>query len=204
MSIIKRNRWTRSAASWLALGISIILCASSSIEAGSAFAESGRKFRTPRTTRDGSKPRPDPPEVMLGERLFLETRFAQYYFARCAGNVNTILVEGDPVLESTKTIGPELPGAFAGLTMNCRACHLIKEQMSLGRGIRAYTDFARHSPIPLRNDGKTLTVRNAPAMVNALIARTGETSLHLDGEFGTGADLVKATFTGRNFGWLAV
>src|SRR5205823_1822139 len=27
--------------------------------------------------------------------------------------------------------------------------------------------------------------------------------LHYDGEFGTGADLVKGTFTGRNFGWLA-
>ncbi|HUR45765.1 MAG TPA: hypothetical protein VMZ27_07830 [Candidatus Saccharimonadales bacterium] len=116
--------------------------------------------------------------------------------------MNTNLAEGDPVLEKTETITQALPGPFAGLSMNCRACHLIKEQMSLGRGIRAYTDFARRSPIPIREDGKTRTVRNAPAMVNALIVRTGETFLHLDGEFANGPDLVKGTFTGRNFGWL--
>lgn len=165
-------------------------------------AEPQRRFRTTRTSPDGMKPRLDPAEVMLGERLFLETRFAQFFFANCAGNVNTNLPNGDPTLDSTITTRQPLPGPFVGLSMNCRACHLIKEQMPLGRGIRIYTDFARRSPIPPRADGKTLTVRNAPAMVNASIPRYGESFFHLDGEFANGIDLARETFLGRNFGWL--
>ncbi|MDB6031879.1 MAG: hypothetical protein JWM16_2217 [Verrucomicrobiales bacterium] len=152
--------------------------------------------------RNGAKPRLDPAEVMLGERLFLETRFSQFFFARCGGDVNTNLSVGDPVLDNTLTTAQTLPGPFAGLSMNCRACHLIKEQMPLGRGIRAYADFARRSPIPGREDGQKFTPRNAPAMVNASIPRFGETFFHLDGEFATGAELVRETFLGRNFGWL--
>ena len=74
--------------------------------------------------------------------------------------------------------------------------------MPLGRGIRAYADFARRSPIPSREDGQKFTARNAPVMVNASIPRLGETFFHLDGEFATGAELVRETFLGRNFGWL--
>src|SRR5947207_5927995 len=48
--------------------------------------------------------KPDPSEVALGERLFLETRFAQFFFAHSRGDANTTLSEGDPVLSSSQTI----------------------------------------------------------------------------------------------------
>lgn len=38
-------------------------------------------------------------------------------------------------------------------------------------------------------------------MVGSLQPRSGPTFLHFDGEFATPEDLVKATITGRNFGW---
>src|SRR5437899_9398826 len=71
----------------------------------------------------------DPPEVALGERLFLETRFAQFFFAHSHGNANAVLTEGDPVLATSQTAsGQSLPGPFAAFSMNCRACHLVAEQ----------------------------------------------------------------------------
>jgi len=146
----------------------------------------------------------DPPEVALGERLFLETRFAQFFFAHSHGNANFVLTEGDPILVSSQTTeSHNFPGPFAGLSMSCRACHMVAEHNDLGRGHRTYADYSRRSPIPAREDGRTVTVRNSPPIVNALIKREGDLFLHDDGEFGSGVDLVKATFTGRNFGWLA-
>jgi hypothetical protein len=38
----------------------------------------------------------DPPQVAVGERLFLETRFSQFFFARSGGNANAVLPAGDP------------------------------------------------------------------------------------------------------------
>ena len=35
----------------------------------------------------------DPPEIAMGERLFLETRFAQFFAAHSTG--------GDPIMETT-------------------------------------------------------------------------------------------------------
>lgn len=43
----------------------------------------------------------DPP-VVIGERLFLETRFAQYFFANAGGNVNRPLAAGDPVVATVR------------------------------------------------------------------------------------------------------
>ena len=145
----------------------------------------------------------DPPEVALGERLFLETRFAQFFYAHSSGDANAVLKEGDPILvRSASASGEALPGPYNGFSMNCRACHLVAEQSALRRGNRTYADFARRSPVPAREDGRQFTARNAPPMVNALVPRVGDLFLHYDGEFGTGTDLVKATFTDRNFGWL--
>lgn len=138
----------------------------------------------------------------MGERLFLETRFSQYFFARSKGDVNATLAGGDPVVATTRTTGEALPGPFSGFAINCRACHLVNEQGGRGFGNRTYADYARRSPVPAREDGRTLTPRNAQPMVNATVVREGETFLHFDGEFTSGAELVKATFTGRNFGWL--
>jgi cytochrome c peroxidase len=171
-----------------------------------AGAEIGtRRFKIPK----GSMVRlqafkADPPEVALGERLFLETRFAQWFYAGSKGDANATLTEGDPVLARSANVSDEaLPGPYAGLSMSCRACHLVAEQGSLRRGNRTYADFARRSPVPAREDGRKFTARNSPPMVNALVSRPSDLFLHFDGEFGSGAELAKATFTGRNFGWLA-
>lgn len=149
----------------------------------------------------------DPPEVTNGERLFLETRFAQFFkaYLDAGGQVNEPLPTGDPVMALTETTvpGQGLPGPFAGLSMNCRACHLVDEHVGTpGGGMRTYADFARRSPIPARADGHTTAPRNSPPLVNASLTRTGGMLFHFDGEFSTMAGLTAATFTGRNFGWV--
>ena len=68
--------------------------------------------------------------------------------------------------------------------------------------MRTYTDFARRSPIPARADGKTHAPRNSPPLVNSALDRPGGVLFHFDAEFNSMEDLVAATFTGRNFGWL--
>jgi cytochrome c peroxidase len=147
-------------------------------------------------------PRSDPANIAVGERLFLETRFAQSFHARSGGEVNATLPAGDPVMDLSRTTGSPLPGPFAGFAMNCRACHLVNEFRESGRGNRTYADYARRPAVPARPDGKQVAARNAPAMVNATIPRAGGYFLHFDGEFGSNEDLVKATLTGRNYGWL--
>ena len=145
----------------------------------------------------------DPPEVQLGERLFRETRFSQLFFAR-GGDLDRPLAIGDPVLERTvRANGDSFAGPYAGGGMNCASCHLVDELESVaGAGTRSYSDFARRSPIPSREDGRTLTPRNSPTMVDVTLARDHAMALHFDGEFGSIDDLVVGTLTGRNFGWL--
>ncbi len=144
----------------------------------------------------------DSNEVKLGRRLFEETRFSQYFFAHSNGDVNAHLETGDPVMsKSVMVVGKGMDGPFAGQAMNCRACHLVTEFRN-SAGIRSYTDFGRRSPIPDRGDGLTVTVRRSPPLVTA--QRKGHTGvvLHRDGEFPSMTELVKGTFSGRNFGWL--
>ncbi len=159
------------------------------------------------------EPAPTPPtatgttgaEKSVGERLFLETRFAQAFKASLdsGGNINDPNID-DPVVDTVKTIGaPIAPGPFKGLSMNCRACHLVDDVLEApGGGMRSYTDFARRSPIPARADGKTVAVRNSPPLVNSALDRPGGVLFHFDAEFNSMEELVAATFTGRNFGWL--
>jgi cytochrome c peroxidase len=162
-----------------------------------------QRFKIPRAAAAGfPEPRADPAKVAIGERLFLETRFSQFFFANSRGNANATLAKGDSVVSTSVTTGEPLPGPFAGHAINCRSCHLVNEHHAAGRGNRTYTDYARRSPVPLRSDGRTQTARNSPAMVNATIPREREMFLHFDGEFVSGKDLVKATLTGRNFGWM--
>lgn len=54
----------------------------------------------------------DPSEIVIGERLFLETRFAQFFkqFADRVGGTNRPLPVGDPVMNTTVTLGEPLPG----------------------------------------------------------------------------------------------
>lgn len=145
----------------------------------------------------------DPPEVQLGERLFLEGRFAQRFASESRGDVNREGI-GDPALATLETTAASRPGPFAGSTMNCRNCHLVDDSPEPdGRGTRAYADFARQSPIPARDDGRTHTPRNAPSLVDATAEREVPFLLHFDGEFATSEDLIEGTWTGRNLGWLA-
>ncbi len=140
--------------------------------------------------------------ISLGERLFLETRFAQFFYAHCGDDVNQPLAVGDPALDQTVTITNGLPGPFRGQSMNCRACHLLGE-FGGSNGNRTLEDFARRSPVPDRGDGRTMTSRNSPSLVNASVARAGGVLLHYDGEFASAAELVRGTLLGRNFGWFA-
>ncbi|WP_447970617.1 hypothetical protein [Nitrospira sp. M1] len=153
----------------------------------------------------------DPPEITNGERLFLETRFAQFFkvFLENGGDTNDVLPAGDPSLD--QAVHATLPadqlaeGPFMGQSMNCRSCHFVDElgveTPMPGYSMRTYTDFARRSPIPLREDGHTVTVRNSPPLVNAALPRK-DFFLHFDAEFTTMVDLVKGTLSGRNYGWL--
>ncbi len=145
-------------------------------------------------TAAGQSGNDDPPEVAIGERLFLETRFARAHFDRPG--------KPDPVMAHALTTRGRLPGPFAGKSMNCRACHLVDEhRKTRGAGMRSYADFARLSPVPARGDGQARTARNAMAMVNISLPGPHGELFHFDGEFNSMEDLVRATFTGRNFGW---
>lgn len=145
----------------------------------------------------------DPPEVTIGERLFMDTRFAQYFAANYDGNVNHPLAKGDPTLDTVEVKGQKVKGPFATRSMNCRSCHFVAEFAYLGNGNnRTYADFAKRSPVPVRDDGQRTTERNSISMVDSFIDRNGVPLLHADGEFATVQDLVKGTLTGRNFGWL--
>jgi cytochrome c peroxidase len=137
----------------------------------------------------------DPAEIVIGERLFLETRFAQAY----AENPN----KADPVLEYTLTMDQPLRGPFAGKTMNCRSCHMVDEHKDdVVNGMRTYADFTHNSPIPDRADGQHFTPRNSMALVNIAVAHEPDSVFHFDGEFNSMEDLVLATLTGRNYGWV--
>ena len=158
---------------------------------------------SPGRAEEAAEDEKDPAEVAVGERLFLETRFAQYFAAHCGGDVNAPLAAGDPVVATVVTTKGAVLGPFAGQSINCRSCHFVDDLAGVsGAGNRAYADFARRSPIPAREDGQRVTPRNAPALVDASLPRGGGILLHLDGEFASAAELVRGTLTGRNFGWL--
>lgn len=144
-------------------------------------------------------------EEDVGERLFLDTRFAQTFkvFMGNGGNVNNPNVD-DSVVATIETLGaPINPGPFKGMSMNCRTCHLVDDVLSSpGGGMRSYADFAHRSPIPARADGNTHTPRNSPPLVNSSLSGPGGVLLHHDAEFNSMEDLVAGTYTGRNFGWL--
>lgn len=141
----------------------------------------------------------------IGEALFLDTRFAEFFAANMVG-VNQPLPSGDPVVEQVQKTNGTLPGPFAGQSINCRSCHFVTEFQGVkGAGNRTYSDFTTRSPIPLSQpqpNGFTHTPRNAMQMVDSFTSRSGPLYLHFDGEFASGEDLVVGTLTGRNFGWL--
>jgi len=144
------------------------------------------------------------PEVRVGDRLFFDARFAQFFFEHSHGDVNAKLAAGDPVIDRMPfTAAQSLTSPFRGQSMSCRQCHLgddfLLEEPLAGR---TYCDFSRRTPIPRREDGLTTTARNSPLMVNIGLPRNVPMLLHFDGEFATAEDLVVDTLIGRNFGWL--
>jgi cytochrome c peroxidase len=143
-----------------------------------------------------------PAEDSIGERLFLDTRFAEYFAANMIG-VNTPLATGDAVVAQVQMANGTMPGPFAGTSINCRSCHFVTEFQGVsGAGNRTYSDFTTRSPIPKPMGGFDHTPRNAMQMVGSLQPHSGPTALHFDGEFATAEDLVEGTMTGRNFGWM--
>ena len=146
----------------------------------------------------------------IGEQFFLETRFAQFFkqFLTSNGNnVNELPDPGDPAV--AKALNWKLEGSNVEpednefTSMNCRSCHFVDEYVDVtSYGMRTYTDFARRSPIPAREDGKTTTARNSPPLVNASLPREIGLLLHFDTEFKSMPDLVEGTLTGRNYGFL--
>jgi len=142
-----------------------------------------------------------PPSDPIGERLFLDTRFSQFFAAHMTG-VNVPLAQGDPVVATVPTANGPLPGPFAGQSINCRSCHFVVEFEGVaGAGNRTYADFTTRSNLPLPMNGFVTTPRNAMQMVGTFQPHSGPQFIHFDGEFASGEDLVVGTLTGRNFGW---
>jgi cytochrome c peroxidase len=144
------------------------------------------------------------PIQQLGKRLFLETRFSNYFARNCGDDVNKPLATGEPILATVTTRGGQsVRGPFSDRSINCRSCHFVEELFGTrGGGTRVYTDFAARSAVPDRGDGLRTTARNARSMVDSVIPRKGATFLHADGEFTSNQSVVRATITGRNLGWL--
>ncbi len=113
-----------------------------------------------------------PADQNIGERLFVETRFAEYFAANMSG-ANAPLAVGDPVVGQVQNVnGGPMPGPFAGQSVNCRSCHFVVEFQGVpNAGNRTYADFTDHSTLPLPMNGFTHTQRNAMQMVNSLIPR---------------------------------
>jgi len=182
-----RNKFFTAAVSLVAASISMLLLGSCSSGAAPQF----------KSEDEGGAPA----EQNIGERIFVDTRFAEYFAANMT-DVNAPLAVGDPVVAQVQTTNGPLPGPFAGQSINCRSCHFVVELQGVpGAGNRTYADFIDHSPIPLAMNGITTTPRNSMQMVGSLQPHDGPQFLHFDGEFTDPADLAKTTLTGRNFGW---
>jgi hypothetical protein len=147
----------------------------------------------------------DTPETLLGERLFLETRFAQYFAAHSNGDVNRPLAQGDTLVAQVRNprAAVPYPSPFAGKSINCRSCHFVDEFTSFIAGMnRTYADFLPRTPIPERGDRQTVTIRNSRNLVDVFLPQHSAILLHGDGEFSSATSLVESTLTGRDFGWL--
>jgi hypothetical protein len=144
----------------------------------------------------------------LGERLFLETRFAEYFARHSAGDINPASgarPRDASLARIPRWDGTWIEGPLRQGTMSCAGCHLVDQaDLIEGGGPRSYTDFGQRSSIPARSDGQLFTPRNSPTLVDILIEedRQGRSLTHFDGEFGSIQELVTTGLTGRNMGWL--
>jgi cytochrome c1 len=151
----------------------------------------------------------NPPDQLMGERLFKDARFGHFFAANSNGEVNSALPAGETVVAKVVSSGTPsaLPGPMRGQAVNCLQCHLVQQELNVkGGGMRTYADFAQRSPMPARSEDiihtTGVTPRNAASMVDDVFHGDMDTILHWDAQFGSMAELVDATLTGRNFGWL--
>ena len=145
---------------------------------------------------------PLPPEGQIGKRLFLETRFAQFFALNCNGNVNTPLASGDPVVATIQTPSGTYPSPIAGQSINCRFCHIDNELAGTAASTRAYNDYLQRGPIPERGGMSGTTLRNVHTMADSMISGDHGIFLHADGQFASGYTAALTGLTGRGFGWL--
>lgn len=140
--------------------------------------------------------------VAMGERLFLEDRFSQFFFIESNGDVNSKLVRGSRDLEEIDIFGQTFPSPFAGSAKSCASCHMVDQALD-DFGMRAYNEFSQLSKIPARSDLKTHTPRNTPNLVGIGSKWVQNRTSHWDGEFFDHSETVLGNMTGRNMGWLA-
>lgn len=149
----------------------------------------------------------DPAEVALGERLFNDFRFSEFFYTASQGNVNHVLEEGDPQLEYLRILENKAtqPSPFRGQASSCLSCHMVEQARDLsGLPMRSYADYASTSPIPIRDsqlDPSTLRNSQSVILITPNQAPIPE-FFHWDGEFNSLEELVVAGLTGRNIGWL--
>jgi mono/diheme cytochrome c family protein len=152
----------------------------------------------------------NPPDQLMGERLFKDTRFGHYFAVNSHGDVNSALPVGESVVDKVVSSGDPstLPGPMRGQAVNCLQCHLVQQELDVkGGGMRTYADFAQRSPMPVRAEDiihtTGTTPRNAADMVDDVFhGDIPDRVLHWDAQFGSMSDLVDSTLTGRNYGWL--
>ena len=151
-------------------------------------------------------------QARVGERLFAEPRFAQFFQMHGGGKVNSVLAAGDPALDSiavSSVDGSVIKNPAPEQSLSCASCHFgAVDARPLGlpaKGTTIFGDFFERSPVSARSDKQLTTVRNTPPLVAALAGQglaVGWGLLHWDGEFASIEDLVVGTYTGRNLGWL--
>ncbi len=139
----------------------------------------------------------------LGERMFNDIRFSQYFLEKSNGNVNYELKSGSTDLDTIIIRGQETVSPFAGTAKSCASCHMVDQSFeSNPGGMRGYNDFAQLTKIPARYDGKKHTLRNTPTLVGIGSKYALNRFSHHDGEFHDHSQTVLGNFTGRNMGWL--
>ena len=105
----------------------------------------------------------------MGERLFLKTRFAEFFHRNFDGNVNHPLLSGNPTSAQLSTPAGPINGPFAGKSTSCRSCHLVDD--ASGASTSTYGDYARR----LRDAGEGLRIflREPPADPRVRAVRVG-------------------------------
>ncbi len=140
----------------------------------------------------------------LGERLFKDMRFSQYFAMASQGDVNLKLKLGSSELETIEISGTQVVSPFKGEAMSCASCHMLDQAAEVpSAGMRGYNDFAKLTLIPKRGDLKTHTLRNTPSLIGIGSKYARNRISHYDGEFFDHSETVLGNFTGRNMGWLA-